>query len=210
MLKHRKEANDRAKVLLAYAGCDSKSNAELATCAQASDKLVISAQAYLSTASKFNRLTQSFVTTLFPPVIDGESLAESPLHSLKHGTFKKCAILTGFTTDEGSMFVAYSSTKSSKLAEINEKPIMNHTHLVDYLSQYFAYYPTYPETSNKLFINSVLHEYTKIVDSRVDDALIEKENYFYKLSKIVGDQMVKCPTYEFIDLIGMYFLLCYA
>ena len=187
--------------MLAHAGCDTrKSNSELALCAQKSDTILKSTIAYFESSTKSNLLTQAYLTTLFPLVIDSQSIVEAPLVSLKSGNFKICPILTGFTTDEGSMFAAYTNV----FKDIHSKPHMSHSALVDYLDSYFAFYPNFPEPSNKLIINSILHEYTKILDSKIENAPIEKENYFFKLSKIIGDQFIKCPTYEFIDLIAQH------
>ena len=200
----RNEANKRANSFLSYLDCDvaKKSNSEITLCLQKSETILNSAQLHIDNATDLNKLSQAFLITMFQPVIDGRLFKEAPIESLKRGNFKKCPLLTGFTTDEGTMFLAKTKFFGTTLVEIQEKPNLNISSLTKFLEDYFAYYPFYPQSNNKLFINAVIHEYTRRLDSHVD--ILEIENYFVKLSKIIGDQLVKCPTYDFIDLIAKY------
>lgn len=54
-----------------------------------------------------------------------------------------------------------------------------------------------------MLVSSILHEYTKIVDSQREGKLVTspllKPNYFNTLAKIIGDQMITCPGYEFAN-----------
>jgi len=75
------------------------------------------------------------------------------------------------------------------------------------LKNFFAFYPSYPKSSNDLIINSILHEYTKIISEVNEDGilnLLAKPSYFSALSKIFGDFLVKCPTYKFVDLVAKH------
>ncbi|CAF0710868.1 unnamed protein product [Brachionus calyciflorus] len=186
------EANRRAKDILSSIGClnSNTTDSELAQCAQES--------VYIDRAS-LDYLTN--LAAPFLPVIDGRVFTESPLDSLRNGNFKKCPIITGFTTDEGTSLTA----NSGLIQNIKSNQNINHTSLVNYLKEYFKFYPSFPVKSSDLIINSILHEYTKLTSERNEDGilnLLAKPSYFASLSKILGDYLFKCPAYKFVDLLA--------
>ncbi|RBA17880.1 triacylglycerol lipase [Fusarium proliferatum] len=50
----------------------------------------------------------------FQPVIDGEVIARPPLETWKSGKWHKVPIMTGFTTNEGSLYVSKQMSESSQ------------------------------------------------------------------------------------------------
>lgn len=201
------EASQRARDVLRYVGCvnQTSSDSDIALCAQNADNLDKASFDYLSSLINGNHLARWYLYSMFVPVIDGHVLAQSPLESMKVGNFKKCPILTGFTTDEGNMYTAYSGLFGLGQDDIRKQQNVNHTTLISFLKSYFSFYPTYPQESSQLMINSVLHEYTKILDETNMDGITSpliKPSYFSALSKIIGDQMFKCPAYKFADLLA--------
>ena len=205
----KEEAHLRAKQLFTYAGCfnETSTNAEIAACAQnnlSTLQIAQSAQLFLEQSSRNNPTIQTFLMTLFPPIIDSVSLVEPPVEALRKGNFKRCPILTGFTTDEGSAFISYTGYLGAKSSEIKSPVNVTHEALANLLSDMYAFYPSYPHTSNKLVINSMLHEYTKLTSAKSEFSPLEKANYFHTLSRLISEQLFICPAYSFIDLLSKY------
>lgn len=189
--KTKEEANAITKKISYSLGCSKDSmNFEATLCLQniEIEKLL---KETLEEASPFNYF--------FVPVIDGFFLTETPLNYLKKGIFKKCPLITGFTTDEGSFFTGLSGLIKNIL---NDQSI-SHSQLISYLDKNFPFYSE--KNIKELALNAIIHEYTKIDDEINDDGilnLLAKPSYFSSLNKIIGDFIFKCPTYKFIDLIA--------
>jgi len=110
------EANKRARDVLTSIGCvnENSTDADIASCAQESSHIARASLDYLPN-----------VSDTFLPVIDGRVITESPLDSLKSGNFKKCPIITGFTTDEGSIY-----TRNTGLIQNIKKPTKYKSHRI--------------------------------------------------------------------------------
>ena len=179
----KQKANLKAKSLISSLGCLN----ETFSCVQN-----IEENRLLEETSDFI----PFLSSFFGPVLDEIVLDETPINSLKKGDFKKCPLITGFATDEGSFFTGLSGLIDSIL----DQQIISHAQLSSYLDENFIF----GKNTKGLVLNAILHEYTKMVKEINDGVLnpLSKPSYFGTLNKIIGDFIFKCPTYKFIDLIA--------
>jgi len=145
--------------------------------------------------------------TYYPLVIDNDLIDGTPDDLLKKGLFKQCPILTGFTANEGSFTIARSGLLGFKISELKKQQNLTHADLFNFLSEYFAYYPNYSKSLNKMVLDLILHEYTKLTNVKDEVNLpssLMKSSYFNDLSKIIADQACVCPIYKFSDALAKH------
>ncbi|RNA29356.1 acetylcholinesterase [Brachionus plicatilis] len=189
----KEEANKRAKNFVSSIGClNEKTSFDRISCVQKAqvESILQATSGYLP-----------FIPTNFLPVIDQIILSETPLNYLKSGNFKKCPLITGFTTDEGSFFAGFSGL----IKNIFNHQSISHIDLISYLDKHFPFYPKFAQKSKQLALNAILHEYTRMVSETDDDGILNflaKPSYFAMLNKIIGDFIFKCPTYKFVNLMA--------
>jgi carboxylesterase type B len=214
------EANRRARDVLVRSGCanDNSTSTEFAFCALNSPDLVKASRIYFKEVNMNNYVSQEFTMTAFVPVIDGKVIKDQPINLLRNGQFKKCPILNGFTTDEGTSFIAFTGILGLSNQQIKKPYSINHRTLQNFLKDYFKFYPNlkshhhnYHESNtkyrNNLITDSILHDYTKIVDQQTQENLTSpliKPNYFNTLGKIIGDEMFTCPGYDFANYLAKF------
>jgi acetylcholinesterase len=154
-----------------------------------------------------NTITELYLRTYYPFVIDNYLLTDLPENLLKRGDFKRCPVLTGFTANEGSLTLAKSGLFGFKSTELKRQQNISHNDMANFLNEFFAYYPSYPHLMNKIISDLILHEYTKLTNLKDDLNLpiaLMKTNYFQELSKIIADQSIVCPTYKLSDALAKY------
>ncbi len=85
------DANRRAKQVLSYVNCFNESTVsseEVAQCAQDSDFVARAGIDFLTHSNNNSRVGELFTYTIFPPVIDGFVLTDSPVTLLKSGIYE--------------------------------------------------------------------------------------------------------------------------
>ena len=116
------------------------------------------------------------------------------------------------------MLIGYSGLAGTRQDEIRKQRVINHKSLENFLKCYFSNYAATasvhhnPSVHNvhrtRLLINSILHEYTKIVDVDHETEYVTspllKPNYFNTLAKIISDQMFTCPGYELANHVAKH------
>lgn len=185
----KQTANKKANSLISSLGCLNE-NIETLSCIQN-----IEGNKFLEETSDFIPFLSS--SSFFGPVVDEIVLSETPVNSLKKGDFKKCPLITGFTTDEGSFFTGLSGLINS----IVDQQLISHVQLSSYLDENLAS----GKDTKGFVLNAILHEYTKMAKEINEDGILNplsKPSYFGALNKIIGDYIFKCPAYKFIDLIA--------
>jgi carboxylesterase type B len=112
------EATKRALTVLTYAGCVNETTSMMsevvAKCAVNSPDVTQAAASYFQDLNKYNRISQAFTLTAFPPVVDGRVLQDLPAKLLRYGHFKKCPVLTGFNTGKLNFFSLKQISSSKK------------------------------------------------------------------------------------------------
>lgn len=198
------EANQRSREILSLVGC---TDGDIAQCAQDSAHLNKAALDYFRNAVSNNHFAEMNVITPFVPVLDGKVLTDTPLELLKKGDFKKCPVMTGFTTDEGNIFLAYAGLVGETLEEIRKQKNLNHSTFANFVKNHFAFYPNYPNKANELVFKAIIHEYTRILEETNEDEIFSplvRPSYFQALGKVIGDSLFKCPAYRLSDLLAKH------
>lgn len=77
----------------------------------------------------------------------------------------------------------------------------------EYLTSYFSNLgPNHPDYNNQIFIDLVVHEYTKQTAGtetlNVPQDLLTKLNFFRQLTRILSDQAYVCPAYRLADVVS--------
>lgn len=194
------EANQFSREFLIYLNCGTteSSNEDLALCAMSKsyDELnKISNEYFLGQYLKYNSLANAFLRGFFRPVIDGNIIKEPLADSYKNGNVKNCSLMTGFTSNEGSMFAAYTGILGTNTEELSKRPLVNHSALKNFINSYYEFYPQYFHKSSKALLTSILFEYTNLLNDDEGSSLL-KSNYFNDLSRIIGDSSFTCPGVE--------------
>ncbi len=123
------------------------------------------------------------------------------------------------------MTIAESGLVGHKPDDIRRPFVLNHKSLENFLREYFSHFPNLQLSSQTasllasssgdtlathlnsrkraILSHSVLHEYTRIVDVDRETEFVTspllKPNYFGTLAKIIGDQAITCPGYDFAN-----------
>jgi len=199
------EAAYRTREFLQFINCGTAKTPrnELIECIsnKPADELVKKANDFTIKMLNGNHKVSFLFKDVFQPVIDGKFIVEMPQEAVENDSFKNCSILTGFAHDEGSMFIAYAGLMGTKITEIKRQILISHHTLAKFLREYFEFFPSVSQKASKLLIDSVLYEYTKIVDA-VDhnDSLLLRSNYFNILNRIIGDVGFVCPSLKMADV----------
>jgi len=92
----------------------------------------------------------------FLPVIDGTFLPDAPLKLLNRGAFKRCPLLTGFNTNEGSYFIIYFLSDYMNLTHL----MMNRHQFRRSIDTLFFHFPQYPQKVNSFAMDAIRYQYT--------------------------------------------------
>ncbi|GAB6020561.1 Acetylcholinesterase [Chamberlinius hualienensis] len=117
----------------------------------------------------------------FLPVVDGAFLDESPQKALETKNFKKCPVLLGSNTEEGSYFIIYYLTE---LFKKEENIYVSREDFVDAVKKLFP-------SHNQIAQQAVTFEYTDWLNP--DDPVRNRDN----IDKMVGDYHFTCNVNEF-------------
>jgi carboxylesterase type B len=187
------EATDRSILIGKIVGCidDNQtniSNQDLYECLQTADAKRMGTATLFGFLSLFNnsQLAYQKFVSLFPLVIDGLEFKELAKDTFRKNDFKKCNILTGFTTKETSDLVTISSYFGSNQFEYELKANLNYSYFKFLLDDYFSYYPTY---NNNNFIDNLIDLYIPSYE-----LLDETTNYYNHFIRITTDQLFRCPA----------------
>ena len=197
------EASTRANQLLSRMGC----RVYIVECVEAIadiEQLLQMAFNLFQLSIKNDFVTEIYLKSFFPPVLDNQLIVEAPEVLLKRGHFKQCPILTGFTAHEGSFYIGLGLGQMgvTKLTDLKL------AELTSFIKRYFAYSPNYPSLNSELFFHLVTHEYTKQTEGsehlNLPAELTNKISYFRQLTKIIGDQGFVCPAYKIGDMFAKF------
>lgn len=132
------------------------------------------------------------------PSIDYHFLYEMPKVSLESGNFKKCPILIGSNSNEGSWFIVYEFDKdffnNYKSEEINFTiPYSSHARN---LQQAFKWYPQWGTYLNQFGVDAITFRYTDWRNK--DDSVLNRHN----LDMAIADFHFLCP----VNTLAMYYI----
>jgi acetylcholinesterase len=202
----KREATSRARGFLTAIGCGSEtsSNGDLLACARnhTDEYLAKNVKVYFVDHLLGGRSAASNLQSVFPLVIDKEIIKEDPEEAFKDSdNFKSCPILSGYSANEGSMFLAYAGLMGAKSSELRKQVPVSFKNLVNFINDYLKYYPVYPHESKKVLRDAILFHYTKLTSDFSDaSSPLNKINYFGALSRIIGDQHFVCPSLKLLDI----------
>ena len=135
-------------------------------------------------------ITRGPVQYPFLPVIDGTFLLESPIDSLRKGNFKRCPILLGSNSNEGSYFLIYELTDFLSLKKVS----MNRSEFLASTERLFYFYPQYNKTISPLVLEAIRFQYTNWMD--MENTRIN----IMALDAAVADYYFVCPVNQFAQL----------
>lgn len=194
------EATRRGKMLLSALGCNSSlSNSEILKCAQQLDPISIlnATYIYLLTEIFYAGIYSSTSVTLFPFVIDNKTFTRTVEDSLAKKEFKKCKIITGFTSNEAGYFIATGGVLGSDPAywDLIAKNY-NSTMIYEFLTAYFFFFPNYPQRPDEKFFPNLINQYF----SKDFQDPIFNGHYIDYLSKIGTDFLFTCPSFQMAEI----------
>ena len=106
----------------------------------------------------------------------------------------------------GSLLIGQALSERYKSLHINT---IDRQFFTEYLDSYFTHLgPNFPEHSNQILIDLVIHEYTKQTKGteslNLPEDLVTKLNFFRQLTRILSDQGFVCPAYKLADAISSH------
>jgi carboxylesterase type B len=207
------EANTRGRDLFAVLGCTSSfSNSEILKCAQKIDPLAILNATYTYLNQKiFTKDIYSYLSvTPFPFVIANRVFNQSIEKIVENRALKKCKIITGFNSDEFGYHLALLG-----LAGLGPDPskwdqnarAVNSTRFLELLSDFFYYYPKYPEKRSERFASDVIGEY--FPSGQLESKNLTMTHLQY-LNQIVSDFVFTCQSFEIAEVYSRLNLQAYV
>ena len=112
------------------------------------------------------------------PTIDGKFLANHPLYDLENGDFKQTCILTGATSNEGTLALAFYLLSEKRMQNGTEIPMSSAGQFADDV-----------KVALNSSIDSVVNHLVKVYGSPNSSAA-----YTSTLEQMIGDRAVKCPV----------------
>ena len=157
---------------------------------------------------KGNKYAITWLRSAFKPVLDAKFFTKTPRELFYANAYKHCNILLGFNANEGNLYVPRTGVFGSTIREnIFNRQQINYSSLITFVERYFEYYPQWPIKNNKIFLNSVLNEYTYLNErshSNPYKAHLMKPDYFDVLDTILGDELWICPIMRMADIFAKY------
>ncbi|XP_056004732.1 acetylcholinesterase-like isoform X2 [Ostrea edulis] len=190
----REKAIGRGKILARKFNCERNSELEMLECMRKINGSEFPENDFVLDA---NVLQFPFV-----PIIDGVFLIEHPDISFKNGNFKRCPILLGANTNEGSYFLVYSTEAFNKS---HSSPIERDQYQIEMKIQ-FRHFPQHPTEINNFVLDAIKFEYTPWSDPY--DRFLLRDG----VEAAVGDFNFACSTvdlareYAFAGLKVYYYL----
>ena len=115
---------------------------------------------------------------LLLPTIDGQFLAKAPLDYLEKGDFKHTCVLTGATSNEGTILLAFYLLYEKRMQNGTEIPIFS-------AGQFANNVRVVLNNASDLLINKLVKVYGSPNSSAA---------YTSALEQMIGDKMMKCPV----------------
>ena len=174
------ELTRRTKDVFKNSGCNLEvlNDIEFHNCIKNLDSSKILSETSLYTKNGFNPPLITGINPTFRPVLNGIEFKETIRELIKKGKFKNLNVLNGFAGDDGSFkLVPYYGSKKN--------PNVNFTDAKRTISDFFTYFPQYPEKINQNFVDQIFKQYTN--GSYVS-------NYFKTLIQMISEQYFHCPT----------------
>ncbi|XP_062605522.1 acetylcholinesterase-like [Saccostrea cucullata] len=181
----RQKAMERGKTLAKALNCERDSEMEMLECMKKVNESQFPQNDFI--------LDANILQFPFVPIIDGVFLIEDPETSFKNGNFKRCPILTGANTNEGSYFLAYSYG-GVVFNKSHSSPIDMDQYKVQMKKQ-FRHFPQHPTEINKFVLDAIRFQYTPW-NNPLDNYLLRDG-----VEAAVGDFNFACAT---VDLAGEY------
>ncbi|CAF0726400.1 unnamed protein product [Didymodactylos carnosus] len=127
----------------------------------------------------------------FVPTIDNDFVPYDPELMLTDKNYKKCPLLLGVNSDEGSYFIIYVPHGNMPLDSL---PYVDYKTFKNAMKEYFRFLPSYPTERPPMVLESILQTYTPWGDfnNTVKNAI--------QLSMAVGDYHFTCPTVYLADI----------
>ena len=192
------EATRRAKELFSVLGCSvNSSNSEILKCAQSlsTSSILNATYSYLMKKVFLSDFLSSTSVTVFPLVLNNVTFAQSINQALIKGAFKKCKIITGFTSDEYGFFIANTGALGADPSQWEQNArAINSSQAFDFLDLFFYFYPSYPERSGSNLTQNIIEEYFPKENSSGQQIA-----YVSYLSQIASDFIFVCQSFEMAE-----------
>ena len=175
-------------------------SSESLRCARnASEKDIFNGYKLLDEYMIFNQ--SKFEAEIFLPTIDNIVFSKSIDDLARENAFKKCNIITGFNSDEASLFTlsTYGIIGYDDSKYLDEAKSFNFTKFMTYLNLLYKYFPYYPELSNTAITNSIINQYFKADELNNSGSLSAKE-LINRLNRIFSDNQYVCNAYDIANV----------
>jgi acetylcholinesterase len=123
----------------------------------------------------------------FVPIVDGSFLTEDPMRSMERRSFKKCPILIGSNSHEGSWFIIYELKRLLSL----DKRVMRYEDYVNSMHKLHEFYPQWPQLNNKFGRDAIVFQYMNAADPT------DQLSNLNGVEQSVGDRLYLCPVNDF-------------
>uniref|UniRef100_A0A8D0HG69 Carboxylic ester hydrolase n=1 Tax=Sphenodon punctatus TaxID=8508 RepID=A0A8D0HG69_SPHPU len=164
------EAKQRGRALGRVLGCAEGNDTAVVSCLRGKDPAMI------SRLQTFIRNPKDLMDAGFVPTTDGDFLLEAPQKLLESGRFPAVPILTGFTTDEGSVFLDAAPGFS-----LDSESIINREQLLEGLR---LLVPKAPESTVQAA--ALLYSQEKRGPARYRDAMVKASTDYLFLCPVAG------------------------
>ena len=114
--------------------------------------------------------------------------------------------MSGFTSNENSRLIPFNYGETIVSKSGQKQQTLSYKSLVDFLQNYYAFYPTWPYKLDEILLNSILNAYTKLTHhyyERKSSKYLLRRNYFKTLSKILSDESYICPTFKLLEYLSL-------
>ena len=193
-------ATSRARLFFSFIGCDLATSSESLRCARnASEVAIFNGYKSLDQYMVFNQ--SKFETEIFLPTIDNIVFNKSIDDLARENAFKKCNIITGFTSEESSVFLVYVYTilglDPNKAREEIES--YNFDKFYSQLQKIYKYFPFYSQLSDTTVLNSIVSQYFT-PEELVNNTSISPGEYIRRLVRIFSDNQYVCQAYDIANV----------
>lgn len=198
----KEDASRRAKDLFLSLNCNSSfSNADLLLCAQKSNANLILNQAHVYMPSLTYLQNSSIILgygmNIFGhPNIDNIVFNQSIDSTLRAGKVKKCKIITGFNSDEFTLFLGLSGWPLTSQNNYGYTGF-DFDNFLNIFNSVLFYYPSYPTIKEAALTQEIVNSYFKINEMPFNRI---KPIYLNYLIQIMSDAWFVCPNFELAEI----------
>lgn len=196
------DASKRAKDLFLSLNCSSSlSNAGLLSCAQnlSASFILDQVHTYMPTLPYLQNeslILGSGIDIFGRPVIDNIVFNQSIDSILRDGKIKKCKIITGFNSDEFTVFLQSVGWPLTSQNNYGLKGF-HFRNFLNIFNSVFFYYPSYPQIKQTNLAQEIVNVYFRLNEMPLN---LIKPIYLNYLIQLMSDAWFVCPNFELAEI----------